>query len=71
MWEDVDGDAGLIVVRYQLPHVGGQWLRLPPKSQQSRRVLPLPPLASEALARQRAQQQAWRTTAGDAWRGNP
>ena len=69
-WEDVDLDAGLVVIRWQLQQVKGQWQRLPPKSQQSRRSLPLPPLAREALERQRAQQHAWRETAGSAWRGN-
>jgi integrase len=70
-WEDVDLDAGLVVVRWQLQYVDGRWQRLPPKSQQSRRSLPLPPLAVQALVRQRAQQHASRETAGSAWRGNP
>jgi len=70
-WEDVDLDAGLVVVRWQLQQVNGQWQRLPPKSQQSRRALPLPPLAVQALQRQRAQQQQWREAAGSEWRGNP
>ncbi|MDW8060897.1 MAG: hypothetical protein RMK01_12580 [Thermomicrobium sp.] len=50
-WEDVDLDAGLVVIRWQLQHVKGQWQRLPPKSQQSPRPLPLPPPAAQALER--------------------
>lgn len=68
-WEDVDVDAGLVTVRYQLQQVAGQWQRLPPKSKQSRRTLPLPALARAALERQRAQQAQWRLLPD--WRGNP
>lgn len=68
-WEDVDVERGVLVVRWQLQHVDGQWQRLPPKSKQSRRALPLPPHAVEALQVQRAQQQEWRQA--PSWRGNP
>ena len=68
-WEDVDAEAGILVVRWQLQHVDGQFVRLPPKSKQSRRTLPLPALAREALVRQREQQATWRQAG--AWRGNP
>jgi integrase len=68
-WEDVDVERGLLMVRWQLQFVNGQWQRLPPKSKQSRRTLPLPPHAVEALRVQRAQQQQWR--ARPAWHGNP
>jgi len=68
-WEDVDLEDRSLTVRFQLQRVGGQWLRLPPKSKQSRRTLPLADLAVEALARQRARQAEWRQSPG--WVGNP
>jgi integrase len=67
-WEDVDEEGGMLAVRWQLQHTGGQFLRLPPKSKQSRRTLPLPALARAALVRQREQQAAWRQEPG--WVGN-
>jgi integrase len=70
-WEDTDLDEGLVLIRWQLQQVKGQWQRLPPKSKQSRRMLPLPPLAREALVRQHEQQRAWREQARGEWRGNP
>ena len=68
-WEDVDRERGMLLVRWQLQCVNGQWQRLPPKSKQSRRALPLPPHAIAALEQQRLQQQQWRAQPG--WCGNP
>lgn len=68
-WEDVDVERSVLMVRWQLQFVDGQWQRLPPKSKQSRRTLPLPPHAVDALEQQRAQQQQWR--ACPEWQGNP
>lgn len=67
-WEDVDEDGGTLTVRWQLQHTGGRFLRLQPKSKQSRRTLPLPELARDALMYQRMQQATWRHS--PAWRGN-
>ena len=68
-WEQVDLDSGALTVLHQLQRVDGSWRLVPPKSRQSRRSLPLTPLARTALLRQRAQQEAWR--AAPDWRGNP
>jgi len=68
-WEQVDLDSGALTVLHQLQRVDGSWRLVPPKSRQSRRSLPLTPLARTALLRQRAQQEAWRVAPG--WRGNP
>jgi len=68
-WEYVDLDARTVVVLNQLQRIDGAWRLVPPKSRQSRRSLPLAPLAVHALERQRVQQAAWRTA--PSWVGNP
>ena len=67
-WELVDLDGGSLVILHQLQRVDGVWRLVPPKSRQSRRSLPLTPLARQALVRQREQQEEWRQAPG--WVGN-
>jgi integrase len=45
----------------------GGWALAQPKSARSRRTIPLPALARDALTRERARQKVARAAAGDAW----
>lgn len=67
-WSDIDQSAGTLSVRRSLAEAGeARWAMADPKSARSRRTLPLPALAREALARQRTRQDAERIAAGTAW----
>jgi integrase len=67
-WTDLDGLAGTLTVRRSLAAAqGGGWKLAEPKSARSRRTIPLPKRAREALARQRARQGAAKEIVGDAW----
>jgi integrase len=66
-WEDVDLERGHLQVRATLQRVGGRLVRdAMPKTKASRRSLPLPALAVEALAAHRARQVLEREAA-PAW----
>jgi integrase len=65
-WSDVTD--GSLTVRRSLAEAGdGRWTLAEPKSARSRRTLPLPALAGEALDRQRGRQEAVQAAAGTAW----
>jgi integrase len=71
-WSDVDiadCDQATVTVRHTIQRspTGGAWLVLPPKTKKSRRTLPLPAMACEALQRQAALQRAARVKAGPDW----
>jgi integrase len=68
-WSDVRLDAGppTLTVRHQLQRLGGAWRLTPPKSESSRRTLPLPPPVVQALVAERRRQAAARLAAGPAW----
>ena len=71
-WSDLDlADCNLatVTVRHTIQRspTGGAWLTLPPKTKKSRRRLPLPAMACEALQRQAALQRAARLKAGRDW----
>lgn len=67
-WADVDLEAGTITVRRSLAMAGdGGWTLAQPKSARSRRTIPLPGRANDALARQCDRQAASREVAGAAW----
>jgi integrase len=67
-WSDVGEEAGTLTVRRSLAEAGEtRWAMADPKSARSRRTLPLPALAREALDRQRLRQDAEREAAGTAW----
>jgi integrase len=55
-WEDVDLDAGRVQVRQALQRVDGEWRRVEPKTERSRRVIPLPAVAVAALKDHRRRQ---------------
>ncbi len=66
-WSDVDVDAGTVRVSRTLSRVGGALTFTEPKSQRSRRTVPLPaPLVAELRAH-RVRQAAERLTAGSLW----
>lgn len=65
-WLDVAG--GTLTVRRSLARAaGGGWEMTQPKSARSRRTIPLPVTARDALERQRIRQEAARAAAGSAW----
>jgi integrase len=67
-WQDVDLTAGTLTVRRSLARtVDGGWALGEPKSARSRRIIPLPRIATDALHRQRARQDAAREAVGTAW----
>jgi integrase len=68
-WSDVDLPAGVLAVRHTLTRSpGGAWQLTPPKTKASRRILPLPEQAVDALRRQRVRQAQERLAAGPEWR---
>jgi integrase len=68
-WDDVDLDAGLLRVRRSLQRQhGGGLVFAEPKTQRSRRTIPLPAPLVEALRQHLADQEKERITAGSLWR---
>jgi len=69
-WDDVDFAAGTIRVRRSVRrHLNGKGLVLSePKTQSSRRRIPLPPGCAALLRGHRLAQRAERATAGEGWR---
>lgn len=55
-WNDVDLDAGRLHVRQALQRVAGEWKLVEPKTERSRRSIPLPAVAVEALREHRRRQ---------------
>jgi integrase len=66
-WQDVDLDARTLTVRHQLQTVRGKKLT-EPKSERSRRTLPLPEFSVKALRSHRGRQRQARLVAGSRWR---
>lgn len=67
-WQDVDLVSGRLSVRHQLVReAGGGLVLAEPKSQRSRRNLPLPAMAHLALKGQWERQEAERVAAGPRW----
>lgn len=66
-WSDVDLSEGIIRVSQSLLEVGGKLIISEPKSARSRRQLPLPPRALEAMKAHRARQLQERLQAGPKW----
>lgn len=69
-WQDVDFDAGAITVNRTLQPYGGEYHLDEPKTQRSRRTLPLPPPLLELLRQHRARQVEERLRAGPLWEGD-
>jgi integrase len=65
-WSDV-ADGTLTVRRSLARAAGGGWELAQPKSARSRRSIPLPALARQAIEHERVRQDVARATAGSAW----
>ncbi len=68
-WEDLDLRAGRVRVRRALQRVEGVSTFVEPKSERSRRTVPVPGFACEALVAHRMGQEREREEAGSRWRG--
>ena len=67
-WSDLDGLAGSLTVRRSLAvALNGGWKLAEPKSARSRRTIPLPARAREALALQRGRHEAAKAAVGTTW----
>jgi integrase len=67
-WSDVDLVASVLSVRGTLGRVGGQLTITEPKTERSRRTMPLSAALGAMLRSHRAEQEAERLTAGNQWR---
>ena len=70
-WDAVDLDAGTLTVRHTLTYREKAWTFTDPKTEQSRRVVPLTITAKAALRRQRTQNLEAQLAAGERWQGGP
>jgi integrase len=66
-WSDVDLETGTIRVAQALQRVGGRLTFVEPKSERSRRTIPMPPLVARALRAHRSRQLEERLAGGPAW----
>lgn len=66
-WPDVGLDAATLTVRFALQRVDGKRQLVEPKSDRSRRTLPLPDVAVKALRVHRVRQLEERLVAGSRW----
>jgi integrase len=66
-WSEVDLADGTLNVFHTLQRVEGKLQRTPPKSEESRRVVPLPPIGVSALKAHARRQATERAFAGDRW----
>jgi integrase len=66
-WSDVDLDAGVLVVRGTLGRVGGKLVVSEPKTDRSRRSVPLAAPLVAMLRKHRVAQQTEREVAGNQW----
>ena len=67
-WSDVDFEAKTLVVRQTVLRVGGQLVFAEPKTDRSRRQVPVPDDALDRLRRHRVQQARERLAVGGRWR---
>lgn len=66
-WSDVDLEGGSLAVRGTLGRVGGKLVTSEPKTDRSRRTVPIAPPLVAMLRTHRANQAAERLAAGDQW----
>jgi len=69
-WADVDLKGQSLTVRFALQRVGKKLEFVEPKSDRSRRTVPIPLVAVLALKRHRQAQKRVRLAAGDKWVGD-
>ena len=68
-WPDVDLERGTLTVQRSLQRVGREWSFAEPKTQRSRRTIPLPAPVAASLREHRARQLGERLRMGAAWEG--
>jgi integrase len=66
-WSDVDLDSGSLAVRGTLGRIGGKLVITEPKTDRSRRAVPITPALVAMLRAHRADQATERLAAGDQW----
>src|SRR5205085_11931314 len=66
-WSDIDLDAGTLRVNQAQQRVNGKLILSEPKTEKSRRALPLPSLLIAALRAHRSRQLEERLRAGEHW----
>lgn len=66
-WQDIDHDAGVLKIRGTLSRTGKKMIVTEPKTERSRRMLPLSPATDALLTAQRKAQIAERLHAGSKW----
>jgi integrase len=66
-WEDVDLEHGSLRVRMQLQRIDGKLTLVATKTAKSRRTIPLPGFALDAMRRHRTKQLEERLAAGEQW----
>jgi integrase len=66
-WQNVDLDAGALKVVATVMRIDGRLVISEPKTDRSRRVVPLAPVVVAMLRRQRTEQKAERLRAGNQW----
>ena len=69
-WEDVDLAKGTLTVQRALQRVEAKLVFVEPKSEKSRRTVPLPKVAVEVLKRHRTRQRKDRLKAGGNWQAS-
>ena len=69
-WEDIDLDTGTLEVVQTLQRIGGALRFVRPKTEDSARTIPLPPLCIDALREHRRQQFTERADAWPNWQEN-
>ena len=66
-WSDVDLNAGTLIVRGTLGRIGGKLVITEPKTDRSRRTIPIAPSLVAMLRAHRADQEAERLAAANQW----
>lgn len=66
-WSDIDLEAGTLTVSEQLQRIDGHLVFCPPKTEESRRTLPLPQALIAALRLHKERQAEERRGVGSAW----
>lgn len=66
-WDRVDLDAGTLKVAATIGRIGGQLVISAPKTERSRRIIPLSPAVVALLRKHRATQAAEKLRAGNQW----
>jgi integrase len=69
-WDDIDLDTGTLEVVHALQRVGGALRFVEPKTEDSARTVPLPPLCVDALREHRRRQFAERSDSWPNWQEN-